>query len=317
MQNVGSCYCGNTYSTGLQYNRILDTHCGGVCGGETNMLPRRYCGGSYTNAVFSTAAIVEPTIQYKGCFKDNSRRDLKTYKGSGFKTETCRAACHRFKYFSMQAGTSCFCGDGFNTAPEYAQVADSQCGSVCAGEGSLSPDRYCGGSWLNAVYTTNITTTDGPELVPILYQGCYADDGHRDLKIHRGWMRTTEGCRAVCTRFKFFSLQANGYCFCGDAYATAAKYRKMPDSHCGGACAGESTLLPLRRCGGGWRNAVYSTAVTSIEQSLPDMDRQSKLPPSPPPHTHTHMHMLMYTPGTRDFTFLHIFWCMCDYVWHV
>ena len=55
-------------------------------------------------------------------------------------------------------------------------------------------------------------------------------------------------CNKACKDYKFFALQHNGWCVCGDAYATEAKYVKKADSECG-----ENGL------GGGWRNSIYQT----------------------------------------------------------
>ena len=52
-----------------------------------------------------------------------------------------------FKYFGMQAGHACFCGDSFGS---QGKVADAQCGQPCLGNSS----EMCGGAWLNSVWAT-------------------------------------------------------------------------------------------------------------------------------------------------------------------
>ena len=66
------------------------------------------------------------------------------------------------------------------------------------------------------------------------YIGCYTDDAQRDLQegpMAYGYNQAT--CNTACKDYKYFALQDNGWCVCGDAYATEAKYVKKPDAECG------------------------------------------------------------------------------------
>jgi len=81
------------------------------------------------------------TWEYVGCYKDDGHRDLDHYKGNGKKQEDCTVLCKDFTYFSMQAGSQCFCGNKYATASKYQKRPDSECGST-----------GLGGSWRNAVY---------------------------------------------------------------------------------------------------------------------------------------------------------------------
>ena len=56
-------------------------------------------------------------------------------------------------------------------------------------------------------------------------------------------------CNAECKGYNYFSLQAQGQCFCGNAFATSPQYEKRPDAECGGA----------KGIGRAWRNSVYKT----------------------------------------------------------
>eukprot|EP00928_Gymnodinium_smaydae_P026900 TRINITY_DN20977_c0_g3_i1.p1 TRINITY_DN20977_c0_g3~~TRINITY_DN20977_c0_g3_i1.p1 ORF type:complete len:1480 (+),score=208.35 TRINITY_DN20977_c0_g3_i1:109-4548(+) len=111
---------------------------------------------------------------------------------------------------------------------------------------------------VDATTTTTTSTTTTTTLPASGYLGCYLDDAARDLKVGpstsapRGMIYGTATCRDACRGFRYMALQDGGLCFCGDAYATDARYARQPDSDCGTRCAGEQ-----ERCGGRWRNAVY------------------------------------------------------------
>merc|ERR1740130_2189216 len=96
----------------------------------------------------------------------------------------------------------------------------------------------------------------GPEAVSSpTFVGCFVDDGSRDLQAGpRRYGFTIASCANECGSYSYFALQANGWCVCGNEYSTEVRYSQRPDGECGNACAGESS----GRCGGGWRNAVYS-----------------------------------------------------------
>lgn len=83
------------------------------------------------------------------------------------------------------------------------------------------------------------------------YVGCYVDDASRDLNHGpKAQGYTHAQCSSACEGYAYFALQAFGWCFCGDAYATRAQYIKKPDAEC-------STLAN----GGHWRNAVFRQPV--------------------------------------------------------
>ena len=84
------------------------------------------------------------------------------------------------------------------------------------------------------------------------YIGCYVDDSNRDLDHGPGvnpMKYDASSCNAECKGYNYFSLQAQGQCFCGNAFATAPQYQKRPDAECGGA----------KGIGRAWRNSVYKT----------------------------------------------------------
>merc|ERR1712136_113936 len=80
----------------------------------------------------------QENYQYVGCFKDSKHnRDL----GDGILTssnslEFCSDRCTRkgYKYFGVQYGNNCWCGNSYNRNPvTHARVPDSECNMPCSG----------------------------------------------------------------------------------------------------------------------------------------------------------------------------------------
>ncbi|CAD7923554.1 unnamed protein product [Amoebophrya sp. A120] len=91
------------------------------------------------------------------------------------------------------------------------------------------------------------------------YQGCYEDNGDRDLPARLGpwvggkrrkrWAKATpEACNVWCHNYEFFAVQAGGECWCGNA----VDFAKKPKHECQ-PCKHDESLM----CGSGWRNSVY------------------------------------------------------------
>jgi hypothetical protein len=99
-----------------------------------------------------------------GCYKDNyPSRDLPVIKDTSIMVkiqgknalgpEKCACKCKGYKYFSLQNGGECFCG---NTYGKYGVDATNKCKKKCLvndPHGNYNnEDLYCGGSFSNAVY---------------------------------------------------------------------------------------------------------------------------------------------------------------------
>lgn len=110
---------------------------------------------------------------YKGCYKDTSKRDLNgyTFSTSKMTTELCESTCKSkgFRYAATQYGSHCFCDDSFGS---YG--SSQSCNMRCSGNAS----ETCGGSWANSVYElasfskpTTKSTTDSKGRVRHLGKG--------------------------------------------------------------------------------------------------------------------------------------------------
>jgi len=86
---------------------------------------------------------------YIGCYKDDSQRDMEKRVSGSFNVMECRAQCSRleYKYFSVQWGSQCFCGNNYATKSQYERLDDSKCQRTGYPAGQ-------GGSWANSVYKT-------------------------------------------------------------------------------------------------------------------------------------------------------------------
>uniref|UniRef100_A0A1I8GZK9 WSC domain-containing protein n=1 Tax=Macrostomum lignano TaxID=282301 RepID=A0A1I8GZK9_9PLAT len=106
------------------------------------------------------------------------------------------------------------------------------------------------------------------------YIGCFVDgdNSNRDLKglsglktighftdkiefayFYNGHTVTIESCSSLCAlgRFRYFGLQAQGFCFCDNSYGLHGA--ALSDSECNTNCHGNSSQI----CGGFDRNSIY------------------------------------------------------------
>uniref|UniRef100_A0A1I8GYH3 WSC domain-containing protein n=1 Tax=Macrostomum lignano TaxID=282301 RepID=A0A1I8GYH3_9PLAT len=112
-----------------------------------------------------------------------------------------------------------------------------------------------------------------PSVLHYGYIGCFVDgdNSNRDLKGLTGLKTigpftdkinlayffnvatvTIESCSSLCAlgRFRYFGLQAQGFCFCGNSYGA---YGAAANSDCQELCVGNSSQI----CGGPNRNSIY------------------------------------------------------------
>jgi hypothetical protein len=197
---------------------------------------------------------VPTKVVFLGCYTDLDppKRAFESPPVPVKSTEECSKMCAGKKFFALQAGTECRCGDEFRHGQEYPQKAASgdECGPKCGGEENMVPERFCGTNWVNAIYSA-------AQRLPIRYVGCFKDSGSdRALKVKmktRGY--NTESCDVACMQYKFFALQdgensKGAECFCGNDNLDPDT--KVQDEEC--SECDEETFLPdpTRRCGGGF-----------------------------------------------------------------
>merc|ERR1712084_122416 len=211
------------------------------------------CGGTWANSVYqvmkkSRRLMSAPMRSLASAPTAENRFAC----GNGSRAK-CGATCAKkgMKYFGLQYGKECFCGNSYG---KYKKA--SNCNMKC-GNGK----ETCGGTWANSVYqvmkkSRRLMSAPMRSLASKtsnLYAsvGCYKDKRSRDLKKHmRGTKHTMESCGKTCAgkKYKYFSLQYGGECFCGNSYG---KYKKA--SNCNMKCKKDKS----QACGGKWANSVF------------------------------------------------------------
>ncbi len=173
---------------------------------------------------------------------------------NGFTPETCRERCADYKFFALQNDGECFCGNAYGTAAQYKNVPNSECDKGNGVE--------FGHGFRNAVFSNDLWRE--PDFC---WVGCYVDDAERDLQ--EGPMTygfTPETCHERCAAYKFFALQNNGQCFCGNAYGTEPQYVDVDKSECVAEGNGQKDA---HFYGDGWRNAVFRNNLYTAPEPAP------------------------------------------------
>lgn len=252
------CQCGNnvTFKYGFSTGKL---NCTFRCqGGE------RKCGNwpstiRLVMSGFTTDQLKEynqfKKKNYKGCYRDAGKRDLTKYlfRNAYNNIKLCVDGCKLkgYKFAGVQAGYQCFCGDEFGL---YEKRPERECRYKCGG------NRFekCGGSWRNSIYATGVVKKE-PNYGKA-YLGCFKDTGRRDLDGATSYTTklTIQMCIAECKNkgFRFAGMQVGLYCFCGNRFG---RYGKVNHRWCNSSCRGNHR----QKCGGSWKNSIYSTGVSA------------------------------------------------------
>lgn len=135
------CYCGTSLASAAE--KRPDTECSMKCGGNRCQT----CGEADRLTVFWTghdtaARNLDTTggFRYQSCWTDDAK--ARSLTGSenprgDMTVEKCAGFCAGFKYFGVESGGECYCGNdlGGAAAPE------AECSELCAG----NPAEWCGG----------------------------------------------------------------------------------------------------------------------------------------------------------------------------
>eukprot|EP01084_Bolivina_argentea_P315690 547005_1 len=174
---------------------------------------------------------------YIGCYIDGNPRALEYGPYAyiyiyiyGYTISECRAACDIYKYFAIQDGSWCSCGNSLDDAKKYGQAgSESECGK-----------KGTGGEMRNSLYeNTNVQSVD--------YIGCYIDGNPRALECGpQAYGYTISTCRDACINYPYYSVQHDSWCSCSNKYSFATRYGAAPEIDCG-----------TKGTGGRMRNSVY------------------------------------------------------------
>ncbi|PAA64531.1 hypothetical protein BOX15_Mlig005509g2, partial [Macrostomum lignano] len=248
LQAASFCTCGNVYG---RYGKLADDRCSMTCAGAWDQT----CGAGMVNEVFSTGLPewTDRSVIRVGCFVDAASRDLPLHRKftDGADRFSCWQFCYQrgYKYFGLQAGSQCFCGNQFGRHGRAG--SDSECGTACHRDAS----KTCGGSWRNEIFATGIERMAENAIARL---GCYQDGSVRDLQLlHEAGSATSRlACWHYCKLrgYRYFGLQAGRYCACGNSYG---RHGVAPESHCSVRCPADDR----QTCGNRYKNEVFTTGL--------------------------------------------------------
>jgi hypothetical protein len=200
----------------------------------------------------------------EGCYIDNANghRALTgaCYDDDLVTVESCAVFCSKYKFFGLEYGRECYCGDSLS-----AQFADdSDCSFPCAGNAA----EKCGaGDRLNA-YTNTLYSPASPATLDVPYLGCFVDHTYARVLPYNllgSDDMTAAKCAEHCSNsnYSFFGVEYGRECWCGDSLPTTP----APESECSFTCAGDDTQV----CGAGDRINVWGAPIASPD-TVADFD---------------------------------------------
>ncbi|KAK3989078.1 WSC domain-containing protein [Cladorrhinum sp. PSN332] len=202
-----------------------------------------------------------PGYNYTGCYTEaNGVRALNgsSYFDDQMTVQKCASACTGFKYFALEYGRECFCGNTINTGSVPAPAED--CSFTCPGD----PTQDCGaGNRLN-LYTRSAPP---PSFTSYGYRGCFSEPtGARalpNLYQRSATNMTIQGCAAFCSAggYTLFGLEYYEECFCGQTLTSGTL--PAPETNCRFPCTGDSQ----QTCGGDSHLSLYEFGFTSTPGS--------------------------------------------------
>lgn len=228
----------------------------------------------YTRFTRRDPAVV-PGYGYTGCYTE--AQGQRALSGSAFfddqlTAEKCATACSGFKFFGLEYGRECYCGDAINQGS--VETAAAECSFPCPGNSA----QACGAGNRLTLYT-RANEAPAPAL-PSTYRslGCHSEPtGNRALsaKVTRADDMTIQKCADICrgSNLPVFGLEYYNECYCG--IGLNPESASAPETDCSFPCAGN----PNEKCGGDWRLNVYEFSADTTTPS------SSTAPSAPVPTT--------------------------------
>ncbi|KAK3995264.1 WSC domain-containing protein [Cladorrhinum sp. PSN332] len=221
---------------------------------------------------------VIPGYGFTGCYTEATNGRALT--GSAFfddqlTAEKCATACSGYKYFGLEYGRECYCGDSINEGS--VEAAAEECSFSCPGNSA----QTCGAGNRLTLYTRSGDAT-APTL-PSTYRalGCHSEPASSralSAKVTRADDMTVQKCADVChsSGFPVFGVEYYNECYCGNGLTPGSV--PAPETDCSFPCAGNANEM----CGGDWRINVYkfstdaspptSTAPSTPSPTVPSVD---------------------------------------------
>jgi hypothetical protein len=211
---------------------------------------------SSPSSTISTTPSSTPSSDYayEGCFTDSQASRAFTgavfYDGA-LTIGKCASNCVNFKYFGLEYGGECYCGN--QRSPSSTSAQESDCNMACSG----NSQEICGaGDRLSVYSNSKYVEPATPSSSAYSYLGCYDDPVNPRLLQDDSTVTNSmsiENCAAYCTNSTYFGVEHGSECYCDDTLPSDAV--KKPESECFFRCAGNSDEI----CGAGFRINVYKS----------------------------------------------------------
>ncbi|KAG9231467.1 WSC domain-containing protein [Amylocarpus encephaloides] len=200
---------------------------------------------------------------YEGCFTDSADRTLvgKLTIDDGLTLEKCGVICSGYKYFGVEVGRECYCGNSITS--KSIPTRNPECSAKCGGDAS----QKCGSDWRISIYSKpEISSAGATPLSPptngvVNYSavGAYSTTGDKvlDGPSTTSDKMTIEACSAACSGYKYCGVQGGTTCSCGNNLSTGSS--RVPSTEAKTPCPGNSA----QQCGGPSACTVYTIVSTS------------------------------------------------------
>ncbi|KAK4441988.1 pectate lyase superfamily protein-domain-containing protein [Podospora aff. communis PSN243] len=256
VEYASECYCGNGLSRG--FVRVDDSQCSMGCSGNSS----ESCGAGDRLSLWGPGNVEAPVgFKYYNCYAQDGTEpvlDATSFvNATGMSVDLCARHCVgqlEHKYFALQGGDACICGDD-NPLPAGVTVTSAtDCDVPCVG----NVNEICGGEDEVSLYGAEM---EAPGLAggTKTYEGCYTEaTSSRALKeaSKADSAMTVEMCHGFCFSlgWTMFGLEYASECFCGDELQLGSVVALEED--CNMACSGNAGQM----CGGPNRLNVYSVS---------------------------------------------------------
>ncbi|TDZ16754.1 WSC domain-containing protein [Colletotrichum orbiculare MAFF 240422] len=186
----------------------------------------------------------------------------KSTSSSGMCAGTCANFCAGYKYFGLEYGSECWCGNEL-TGGTF-KVADNECNMPCSG-GSGGAETCGAGDRLDIYVDNTWQAPSSPaEAGTYKHMGCHTE-GESGRALNRiGFAsdtNTPESCALACAaqpeHYNYAGVEWGKECFCAE---TIRGGDWAPASECGKLCAGNRKQL----CGEGGRLNIYAAVLPSV-----------------------------------------------------
>ncbi|KAH7320609.1 WSC domain-containing protein, partial [Stachybotrys elegans] len=233
VENANECWCANGP---LSDSLLADpATCDIACAAD----PASVCGGGWRLSVWKREAPIAAIQQVPGwsfdsCYTDDWERTLAVTEPASSTAMTpaaCAALCTGYRFFGVENGSECYCGD--NIDPARLAADQTTCSIPCTGQANF----VCGGGWRLSVYRR---TPPPAEQVPgWANTSCVVDSETRTLSgaSFAEADMTASRCASLCCGWRYFGLENGNQCFCGNDVAAGLD---APLADCDVPCAGNA-----------------------------------------------------------------------------